>query len=152
MATISQQEMLLKSDFEAEKSGVNQHYISQGVSEALAQQIAEEIMVEDPLRATIRQKYGIEVGEYTNPWHAAISSFISFTIGSLLPFIAVVLFPAHFRILGTVLAVSLALILTGYVSAQLGKAPKLAAIRRNLAVGLLTMIVTYGIGALLHVG
>ncbi|CAD0143854.1 protein of unknown function [Streptococcus thermophilus] len=41
--------------------------------------------------------------------------------------------------------------MTGYVSAKLGKAPVKQAMLRNLAVGLLTMLVTYVVGQVFHV-
>jgi VIT1/CCC1 family predicted Fe2+/Mn2+ transporter len=42
-----------------------------------------------------------------------------------------------------------ALALTGSVSAQLGQAPRLPAIVRNVAGGIVAMAVTYGIGHLI---
>ncbi|MBZ4290821.1 VIT1/CCC1 transporter family protein, partial [Streptococcus pneumoniae] len=47
------------------------------------------------------------------------------------------------RIPATVLIVGVALLLTGYTSARLGKAPTKTAMIRNLAIGLLTMGVTF---------
>ena len=38
----------------------------------------------NPLKALVEEKYGIEYEEFTNPWHAAISSFVAFFLGSCL--------------------------------------------------------------------
>ena len=89
--------------------------------------------------------------EITNPWHAAISSFFAFSVGSLPPTLAIMLFPEPYRIPVTVVVVALTLILTGYISAKLGKAPVKQAMLRNLTVGLLTMLVTYVVGQVFHV-
>ena len=51
----------------------------------------------------------------------------------------------------TVVVVALTLLLTGYISAKLGKAPIKQAMLRNLTVGLLTMLVTYVVGQVFHV-
>ncbi|MDU4516621.1 MAG: VIT1/CCC1 transporter family protein, partial [Streptococcus mitis] len=51
----------------------------------------------------------------------------------------------------TVLIVGVALLLTGYTSAKLGKAPTKTAMIRNLAIGLLTMGVTFLLGQLFSI-
>ena len=65
---------------------------------------------------------------------------------SLPPTLAILLFPEPYRIPVTVVVVALTLLLTGYVSAKLGKAPVKQAMLRNLTVGLLTMLVTFAVG------
>ena len=82
----------------------------------------------------------------TNPWHAAVSSFLAFAVGAIFPMISIILLPASVRIWATVLIVALALLGTGYTSARLGKAPLKNAMIRNLVIGLLTMAVTYAVG------
>ena len=104
-----------------------------------------------PLKALVEEKYGIEYEEFTNPWHAAISSFISFFLGSLPPMLSVTIFPSEYRIPATVLIVGVALLLTGYTSAKLGKAPTQTAMIRNLAIGILTMGVTFLLGQLFSI-
>ena len=47
--------------------------------------------------------------------------------------------------------VGVALLLTGYTSAKLGKAPTKTAMIRNLAIGLLTMGVTFLLGQLFSI-
>jgi VIT1/CCC1 family predicted Fe2+/Mn2+ transporter len=86
--------------------------------------------------------------EFTSPMQAALASFISFTIGGLIPFVVVVIAPADTKIWATVGAVIIALLLTGYFSASAGNAPKARAIVRVVVGGLLAMAVTYLIGAL----
>ena len=80
-----------------------------------------------------------------------ISSFFAFSVGSFPPTLAIMLFPEPYRISVTVVVVALTLILTGYISAKLGKAPVKQAMLRNLTVGLLTMLVTYVVGQVFHV-
>lgn len=87
-------------------------------------------------------------GEFTNPWAAAIASLVAFTIGGLVPFIAVVLAAGHNRIAVTVLAVTIALIATGYGSAWVGNASKSRAIIRVVIGGLIAMAITYFVGTL----
>ena len=87
-------------------------------------------------------------GEFTNPWAAAIASLMAFTLGGLVPFIAVVMAPDKYRIAGTVLAVTVALVATGYGSARVGNASKIKAITRVIIGGLLAMAITYFVGSI----
>ena len=84
--------------------------------------------------------------DFTNPWHAAIASLASFTVGGLVPFIAVIVAPGNSKIPATVVAVILALVITGYLSAAVGNASRLRAITRVIIGGLIAMAVTYFIG------
>ncbi len=82
------------------------------------------------------------------PWHAAGASMVAFTVGALLPLLIVAFVPDSLRILLTVLSVAAALALTGFVSARIGLSPRMPAVLRNVAGGLLAMGVTYVIGML----
>ena len=73
---------------------------------------------------------------------------ISFPTGSILPLASITLLPAKWRIIGTFIAVVIALSITGYVAAILGNANRINGTKRNVIAGILTMLVTYGIGRL----
>ncbi len=118
-----------------------------GLSEDTAEDAARELSDGDPLRAHAVVEFGLDPEELTNPWQAAISSFISFTCGALLPLLAITLLPDDIRVIGCAIAVVAALAITGYTSARLGGAPRGRAMLRIMAVGAATMIVTYLIGS-----
>lgn len=87
-------------------------------------------------------------GEFTNPWAAAIASLLAFTVGGVVPFIAVVISPDESRIATTVIAVVVALVSTGYLSASVAGASRARAIFRVVTGGLIAMAITYFIGSL----
>lgn len=120
-----------------------------GITPDLAGQVAEQLTEQDALAAHARVELGINPEELTNPWHAALASFAAFTVGALLPLLAIVLPPASLRLLITVAAVLAALVACGWGSARLGGAPVRPAILRNATGGLVAMGVTYGAGVLL---
>ena len=62
--------------------------------------------------------------------------------------VAVMSFPHEIAIAATIIAVLIALIITGYLAAVLGKSNRLKSVIRNVASGFLTMLVTYLIGQL----
>ncbi|GAA1593248.1 VIT1/CCC1 transporter family protein [Leucobacter chromiireducens] len=126
-------------------------YEQRGLSPELAQQVAEELTAHDALAAHAEVELGIDPDEYTSPWVAAVSSFVAFSVGALIP-LAVILLPVgESRVWVAAVAVLIGLLLTGWISAVLGKAPRGPAILRNIVMGGATMIATYAIGLLFGV-
>ena len=121
-------------------------YRAKGLSPATAHTVAKELTEHDALAAHAEVELGIDPDELVSPWHAAVSSAISFVLGALLPLIAIVLPPAGLRVPVTVLAVLAALALTGAVSAALGGAHRGRAVARVVLGGAAAMAVTYAIG------
>lgn len=123
-------------------------YERKGLSTSLAEQVAHELTEHDALAAHTEAELGIDPNERTNPYQAAWSSMAAFTAGALLPLIAILLPPPSWRLLVTVLAVTASLVVTGLLSARLGRAPRRPAVIRNVAVGLLAMAITFTVGTL----
>jgi VIT1/CCC1 family predicted Fe2+/Mn2+ transporter len=123
-------------------------YRAKGLSHETAQKVAEELTEHDAFAAHVDAELGFDPDELTNPWHAAGASAVAFTLGSLLPLLAIMLPPAGARVAVTFVVVLIALALTGLLSAVLGDAPKRVAVLRLLVGGALAMAVTYGIGQL----
>ena len=145
-AAIAKEQALLDRSPEAARESLYQTFLSQGDCETEAEVKVNQAFSKNPIKVLVEEKYGVDMEEITNPWHAAVSSFLSFSVGSLPPTLAILLFPEPYRIPVTVVVVALTLLLTGYVSAKLGKAPVKQAMLRNLTVGLLTMLVTFAVG------
>ena len=133
---------------EAELEELAGIYRSKGLSPETARVVAEELTAHDAFAAHIDVELGIDPDELTNPWHAAISSAIAFTVGALLPLLAILLPPPSARIPVTFVAVLIALGITGWASARLGGADPVRATQRVVIGGAIAMAVTYAIGRL----
>jgi vacuolar iron transporter family protein len=138
----------LKLQPDAELDELAALYEARGLSAETARQAATELTAHNPLAAHAELELRLDPEQLTNPWLAAISSAVSFTIGALLPLIAILLPPASTRIAITVAAVMLALAITGWVAARLGGAKPLLPILRVTVGGALAMAITFGIGHL----
>ncbi|KMO73223.1 VIT family protein [Mycolicibacterium chubuense] len=147
-ALLSKERRELRDDPAAELDELAALYEQKGLTPATARTVAEELTDHDAFAAHAEIELGITPGELTNPWQAALSSALSFTVGAVLPIVAIILPPTAWRIPVTVVAVLAALVLTGAVSAQLGGAPKQRAVMRNVIGGGLALLITYGIGHL----
>lgn len=126
-------------------------YEEKGLSAATARAVAQELTAHDGVAAHLEAEYGLREDEYSNPWHAAFSSAIAFTVGALLPIISIIFLPVSVKIPGTFAAVVVGLGLAGWLSAALGDAPVGRAVIRLISGGALAMAVTWGIGHLIGV-
>ncbi len=124
-------------------------YEAKGLSPHVARTVAEELTERDALGAHLDIELGIDPDDLTNPWQAAGASGLAFTLGALLPLVAIELPPPSGRVPVTFVAVVLALALTGWFSARLGQATVARAVARNVVGGALAMAVTYGVGTAL---
>ena len=150
-AAVAKEQALLDRSPESARESLYQTFLSQGDCETEAEVKVNQAFSKNPIKVLVEEKYGVDMEEITNPWHAAVSSFLCFSVGSLPATLAILLLRDPYRIPITAVVVALTLILIGYVSAKLGKAPVKQAMLRNLAVGLLTMLVTYVVGQVFHV-
>jgi VIT1/CCC1 family predicted Fe2+/Mn2+ transporter len=121
---------------------------SRGLSSATARKVAEELTAHDAVKAHLNAEFNIDEEDLSSPVVAAVSSLVSFVAGGLVPLLAVLLINHRWFFVSTISAVILALIITGYLSAAAGRAPKLPAITRVVLGGILAMIITYSIGRL----
>lgn len=85
-----------------------------------------------------------------NPAQAAAASALSFSLGAMVPLLAASFIRDYKVRIGVVVgAVTIALIMFGWVGAKLGKAPKLKSSARVLFGGWLAMAITYGLTKLI---
>jgi VIT1/CCC1 family predicted Fe2+/Mn2+ transporter len=134
---------------EAELDELTQLYRDRGLSEATARQVATELTAHDALSAHLEIELHIDQDDLVNPWHAALSSAVAFTLGALLPLLAILLPPPEWRVPVTFVAVLIALALTGTVAAHLGGAPRGRSALRLVVGGALALAATWLIGTLL---
>lgn len=148
-AALATEKRELREMPEAELAELTGLLEGKGLSREVAREAAVQLTERDALRAHAEVELGIDPDDLTNPWHAAGASFLAFTVGALLPLLAIVLPPTSLRLLVTVLSVLAALALTGWWSARLGDAAVGPALLRNMGGGALAMAVTYAAGELL---
>jgi VIT1/CCC1 family predicted Fe2+/Mn2+ transporter len=148
---IKRERQELEDNPEAELRELAELYQQRGLTAATAAAVARELTDHDAVAAHLEAELGINELELTNPWHAAISSALSFLAGSSLPMIAILLGPEDLRIPLTFAASLLALGLTGGIGAYLGQSPILRPVMRVMGGGALALAISWGIGTALGV-
>lgn len=133
-ALVEQERRLLQLAPDDELAELESMYRARGLSEATARTVAAELTARDAFAAHADAELRLNPNELINPWEATIASAVSFTLGAVLPLIAILLAPPSQRIPVTFATVLVALALTGAVSARLGAAPVRTAVLR-LVVG-----------------
>ncbi len=147
-AAIRREEWELENLPEDELAELTDIYVRKGLTPDLAADVARQLTEHDALAAHAEAELGIDASERTNPLHAAGSSMVAFSIGALLPLVAILVPPPEWRLMVTVLAVTAALVVTGLVSSRIGGAPARPAVVRNVVVGLVAMGLTFAVGSL----
>ena len=123
-------------------------YEQRGLSPELARAVATELSGRDRLTIHAREELGIEIDRLARPVQASAVSASSFVAGALFPVLIVAFAPTALRMVVTVLATLVGLVLLGSVGAHLGGAPRGRAAARVFAGGSLALLVALGIGHL----
>ncbi len=123
-------------------------YISRGLDQALAAQVAEQLMQHDALGAHAREELGISVELSARPIQAALSSAASFAVGAALPLAVTAAAPGPLLTLSVAGTSLVFLAVLGAVAAQAGGANPVTGAARVTFWGALAMAVTAGVGAL----
>jgi len=145
-AELAQERRQIETHPEAELHQLAAILQSRGIEHTLAREVAEQISARDAVAAHARVELGIDPEAVVNPWAAAVASMIAFTVGGLIPLLAMVLAPRSIEIWVSGAAVLIALGLSGWISARLGGASTLVGVVRTVGGGLLAMAITYGVG------
>lgn len=150
-ALLAKETWELQNEPEKELEELTTLYQSKGLSRTTAEAVAKELTARDAFAAHVDIELHIDPNNLTSPSHAAVASGISFTAGAVIPLIAIILPPPGLRISITFIAVLVALMITGSLSAYVGSANKTRATIRVVLGGALAMAITFGIGKLFGV-
>ena len=123
-------------------------YAKRGVDQALARQVAQQLMAKDALAAHARDELGISEITAARPVQAALTSAATFSAGAAMPLLMVIVAPTNILV-PIVSAASLGfLALLGAIGAKAGGSNILRATIRVTFWGALAMALTAGIGKL----
>lgn len=143
----------LAVDPESEHHELREIYERRGFPPALAEEVTRVIM-KDPevaLETHAREELGLDPTQLGSPWAAAVSSFLTFSLGAAVPLLPFV-FAAGGAAAAVAVGASGATLFVAGASLSLftGRQPLWSG-ARMLLVGGIAASVTYGVGRLLHV-
>jgi VIT1/CCC1 family predicted Fe2+/Mn2+ transporter len=149
-ADIAKEKAELVANPAFEREELTAIYQSRGLDRALAEQVADQLMAKDAVKAHLRDELGLTEEMAARPLQAAWASALAFSVGAALPLMTAWLAPSQgmeIWIAGGSLAFLAALGATG---AKLGGAPVLKAVIRVSFWGAFAMAATALIGSLFN--
>ncbi len=142
----------LRSNPEGEAAELVEMWTARGLPAGLAREVADVLKQhpEQALRVHAQEELGVVPDELPSPWTAALSSFVCFSIGAVIPLLTYLL---GFDSLWLALAVGgVGLFAAGAVVARFTGRSWLLSGARQLVLGALAAAATYVVGALIGVG
>ncbi|MFD1436863.1 VIT1/CCC1 transporter family protein [Acinetobacter terrae] len=160
--SVKSQQDIEKNDLEMEERELQRHpehelnelkniYIQRGLQPALAQEVAQQLTEHNALDAHARDEIGISDHTSAQPFRAAFSSAIAFTIGSLFPLISIILLPEQYLEKGVILIGVLSLGIMGALASYAGGASIWRGSIRVMIWGIIAMLFSAWIGSLFNV-
>ncbi|MEU1683700.1 VIT1/CCC1 transporter family protein [Micromonospora sp. NPDC005707] len=150
-AEVAKERRELERHPEAEARELADAWVARGLPRDLATQVAEAVRrnPEEALRVHVREELGVDPDEQPSPWAAAISSFLCFSVGALVPLITYLL---GFTSLALALAVGgVGLFVAGAIVARFTNRTWWTSGLRQLLLGALAAGATYLVGALIGI-
>ncbi|UQU68447.1 VIT1/CCC1 transporter family protein [Couchioplanes caeruleus] len=142
----------LRENPEGEADELVEMWTARGLPEHLARQVADVLKAdpEQALRVHAQEELGVVPDELPSPWTAAVSSFVCFSIGAVVPLLTYLLGSDS---LALALAVGGAgLFVAGVIVARFTSQPWWRSGVRQLVLGAAAAGATYVIGSLIGVG
>lgn len=133
---------------------LTQIYAARGMHPDAARETAEAMMA-DPelaLEAHAREELGIDPGSLGSPLSAASSSFVSFSVGALVPLMPWFFGAGDAAIVASLVLAVVAAVAVGLVTARLTERPAGRMVGRQLVFTLVPAALTYAIGSAVGVG
>ena len=147
-ADLTRERQELDTDNAGEHRELMGIYMSRGLDQKLAKQVAEQLMAHDALGAHARDELGITDLSIARPLQAAAASSASFSCGALLPLVVAALVSVPTALLAVPATALVFLAALGAIAARAGGASMGAAAARVTFWGALAMAATAGIGEL----
>ncbi|MEH0827632.1 MULTISPECIES: VIT1/CCC1 transporter family protein [unclassified Micromonospora] len=150
-AEVAKERRELERHPEAEARELADAWVARGLPRDLATQVAEAVRrnPEEALRVHVREELGVDPDEQPSPWSAAISSFLCFSVGALVPLLTYLL---GFTSLWLALGVGgVGLFVAGALVARFTNRPWWTSGLRQLLLGAAAAGATYLVGALIGI-
>lgn len=147
-ADLERERVELVESPETERDELAAIYRQRGLSDELADRVADELSQLDRLAIHARDELGIDPLALANPVQASVVSAVSFVLGAVVPILVVLITSAGMRVPLTMGITVIGLVMLGATGARLGGAPQQRAALRVFVGGTLALFISLGIGRL----
>lgn len=150
LVLVAEERAQLATSPDDEAAELAAYYERKGLTAGLAAQVAAQLSARDALAAQLETEHGIaEVISRAEAVRTGVGASVAFLIGAAVPLSVTILVPADVESWVILLAVVASLTLTSMLAARTGRVSLRHMLVRTLAVGTLTLGVSYLAGLLL---
>jgi vacuolar iron transporter family protein len=131
-----------------EREELRQIFIGRGVDKELAERLSVDLM-RDPdlaLRTHAREELGIDPSATGNPWSAALSSFVAFAVGALVPLLPWLLTSSGNEVVVSIAVAGAGAIVVGGAIGWFTRSGVVRWMLRQVVIAALASGVTYALG------
>ncbi len=121
-------------------------YRAKGLQPALATEVAVRLTEHDALAAHLHDELGISQDKLAEPFQAAWSSAIAFSLGAAVPLIAAAVATTSLRIFTVIAVTMVALVGLGFIGARAGGSRPGRSVSRVVIGGAIAMAITMAVG------
>jgi VIT1/CCC1 family predicted Fe2+/Mn2+ transporter len=146
LAAVAQEREQIERDPEAELEELVQIYVAKGLSPGLARQVATELMEHDALAAHVEEDLDVDDEDFLPAGRLSVAVGLAYAAGAALPILISLLVPAQTRVLTTLVAVTISLVITSYVGARIGHTHPARTVLRAVVVGVGTLLLALLVG------
>jgi vacuolar iron transporter family protein len=163
--SMSAQKELLERELDIERRELERHpeaetkelaatFARRGLEAADAHRVAEAIMRDPEIALDVhaREELGFRPGQTGNPWQAAISSFVSFGVGAIIPLVPWFFTGGAAAVIASIILGALSALAIGWGVAIFTDRSRIFSAVRQLVIGTVAAGVTFGVGTLVGVG
>ena len=140
----------LKLHPEHELQELKNIYIQRGLTPSLAEDVAKQLTLHNALDAHARDEIGISAHTSAQPFLAASSSAVAFSVGSLFPLLSIMLLPNAYLAKGVMLIGVLSLGIMGALASYAGGVSIWRGAIRVMLWGIVAMLFSAWIGSLFN--
>jgi VIT1/CCC1 family predicted Fe2+/Mn2+ transporter len=157
--SMSAQSELLQHELSVERRELREHprterqemvtlYQQRGLRQELAEEVADALQSDPDVALDVhgREELGIDPSETGNPYAAALSSFLSFSVGAFLPLLPWFFTSGQVAVIVSVSVSAVAALAIGWAVATFTGRSRVRSALRQLAIAVVAAAVTYGIG------
>ena len=131
----------------AAREEVVDYYEQKGLDRELAIKVVDQLMVRSPLKAALEYEHGIlELTSRAEVLLTGVFTSLAYALGAAVPFVMTFYLPVNIETWVIVASVLVSLVLTSVIGALAGVMNLPKTILRTLAVGVLTISISYLVG------
>jgi VIT1/CCC1 family predicted Fe2+/Mn2+ transporter len=143
----------LEEDPEGERHEVAVIFRAKGLNPDEADRIADSVMAQPDVALDLmaREELGLNPDDLGSPWGAAISSFVSFAGGAVVPLLPYIFLSGTPALLAALALAAVVMMAVGGITARLSQRSAAFGAVRALGIGAVTTGVTYVVGRIVGV-